>query len=85
MGGEELSYYAYFVTKLAIEIIPFILWHFLHSEACPGEVKKIEGKRGVFIEGQITPAIPDVVITIVAKDNPNDKIEVTSNDKGSYR
>ncbi|ELT93278.1 hypothetical protein CAPTEDRAFT_179513 [Capitella teleta] len=55
------------------------------GDACPGDVDEIIGKRGVFIDGLVTPALADVAVTIAAKGSEDNKIEVTSDAKGSYR
>ena len=43
----------------------------------------IEGRRGVFVEGAIEPAIKDVVMKISDGDTLN--IEVITDVKGKYR
>jgi hypothetical protein len=57
--------------------------HFLDS--CPDEVKEIIGKRGVFIDGLITPPLDSVEVTISPKGEENKQIVVKSDQKGTYR
>ena len=46
---------------------------YLFSDVCPGEVASFEGKKGVFIIGQIKPKLAGVQIIIVSEDNSQDK------------
>ncbi|OWF46756.1 nodal modulator 1-like [Mizuhopecten yessoensis] len=56
----------------------------VHGDTCVGEVVKFTGKRGVFINGQIKPALAGVSVTVVAKDDSMDPIVMETVESGTF-
>ncbi|MGH0128277.1 UNVERIFIED_CONTAM: hypothetical protein FKN15_034113 [Acipenser sinensis] len=54
------------------------------GESCPGQLVEVEGKAGLFLEGQIHPALEGVEITISEKGAVTPLITVATNEGGSY-
>ena len=56
------------------------------SDDCPAEWAEFEGRKGVFIEGQITPPLSGVQIVISsAGEQPISDIKVETDTNGKYR
>ena len=53
------------------------------SDDCPGALVQFEARAGVFIEGQVTPALGGVEITVTAPGQ--ETVKVLTDDKGQYR
>ncbi|MBN3280176.1 NOMO1 protein, partial [Polyodon spathula] len=54
------------------------------GESCPGQLVEVEGKAGLFLEGQIHPELEGVEITISEKGAATPLITVVTNEGGSY-
>ncbi|MGH0131955.1 UNVERIFIED_CONTAM: hypothetical protein FKN15_008615 [Acipenser sinensis] len=54
------------------------------GENCPGQLVEVEGKAGLFLEGQIHPELEGVEITISEKGAATPLITVATNEGGSY-
>lgn len=54
-------------------------------ESCPGKLIEIQGKAGLFLEGQIHPELEGVEIVISEKGASSPLITVFTDDKGAYR
>ena len=46
---------------------------------------EFEGRLGVFLEGQISPPLKEVKITITTSDDKSELMHVLTDDKGQYR
>lgn len=57
----------------------------LRLESCPGKLIAIQGKAGLFLEGQIHPELEGVEIVISEKGASSPLITVFTDDKGAYR
>lgn len=55
------------------------------QESCPGKLKEIHGKAGLFLEGRIHPELEGVEIIIGEKGAASPLITVFTDDKGAYR
>ena len=53
-------------------------------DSCAGEVVKFTGKRGLFISGEIKPALAGVSLTITAADNSIAPITLETTNDGKY-
>ncbi|XP_064415226.1 BOS complex subunit NOMO3 isoform X2 [Latimeria chalumnae] len=56
----------------------------ISGENCPGKLIEIQGKAGLFLEGQIYPELEGVEIIISEKGAASPLITVFTGDKGSY-
>lgn len=56
----------------------------IHGDTCAGEVVKFTGKRGVFINGQIKPALAGVSVTVVAMDDSMAPIVMETAESGTF-
>ncbi|RXM33768.1 Nodal modulator 1 [Acipenser ruthenus] len=54
------------------------------GENCPGQLVEVEGKAGLFLEGQIHPELEAVEITISEKGATTPLITVATNEGGAY-
>jgi len=53
---------------------------------CPAAWAEFEGRRGVFVEGQVTPPLSGVEIVITSGgEKPMTDIKVQTDDQGKYR
>lgn len=58
------------------------------SENCPGASVKFDGKEGIFIEGEVSPPLADVFVTITTESNEyqvGQVIDVKTAVNGKYR
>ncbi|XP_060065049.1 BOS complex subunit NOMO2-like [Ylistrum balloti] len=56
----------------------------VHGDTCVGEVVKFTGKRGVFINGQIKPALAGVSVTVIAMDDSMAPIAIETAESGKF-
>ncbi|XP_015215763.2 BOS complex subunit NOMO1 [Lepisosteus oculatus] len=54
------------------------------GESCPGRLVEIEGRAGLFLEGQIHPELEGVEITITERGASSPLITVATNEGGTY-
>ncbi|XP_007891916.2 nodal modulator 1 [Callorhinchus milii] len=87
----EFSYWARAGEKIAVtpsskELLfyPPSVEALISGDNCPGRLIEILGKAGLFLEGQIHPALDGVEITITEKTS-KPLITVFTNEEGSYR
>ncbi|KAL5020566.1 hypothetical protein ScPMuIL_003458 [Solemya velum] len=81
-SGEKLEFS---VKSRELLFSPGKIETVIHGDTCPGEVAKFTGKRGMFIEGQISPALADVNITVVTMDGALDPVSIVTDGKGQFR
>ncbi|PVD27782.1 hypothetical protein C0Q70_12955 [Pomacea canaliculata] len=55
------------------------------GESCPGEVASFVGRKGVFITGQVQPALEGVQISVTAEDGSMEPIVLSTDASGKYR
>ena len=58
---------------------------YVSGDACPGSVAALVGRKGVFIEGSITPALEGVKVTVSATDGSMEDIHLVTSSKGTYK
>ncbi|XP_078097035.1 BOS complex subunit NOMO1 isoform X2 [Mustelus asterias] len=87
----EFSYWARAGEKIAVtpsskELLfyPPSVEAIITGDTCPGRLIEIQGKAGLFLEGQIYPALEGVEIIITEKTS-KPLITVFTNEEGSYR
>ena len=67
---------------LNLNLLEFSTW----SDDCPAAWTEFEGRKGVFIEGQVAPPLSGVQIVITSGgDKPIADITVETNSNGKYR
>lgn len=54
-------------------------------ESCPGQMVEITGRAGLFLQGQVTPELEGVEITIRKSGDAESLITVLTDISGSYR
>ncbi|MEE6517936.1 hypothetical protein FKM82_028558 [Ascaphus truei] len=79
--GEKIT-----VTPSSKELLfyPPSLEIVISGDSCPGKMIEIQGKAGLFLEGQINPELEGVEIVISEKGAASPLITVFTDDKGSY-
>ncbi|ESO93836.1 hypothetical protein LOTGIDRAFT_104485 [Lottia gigantea] len=55
------------------------------GDGCPGEVGKFEGRKGVFINGDIKPAIQGASITVEATDGSIEPLHLVTDTSGKFK
>ncbi|XP_041372550.1 nodal modulator 1-like [Gigantopelta aegis] len=87
----NFSYWARTGEKLEISIqskellfYPAQLTVTIMGDACPGEVATSQGKRGVFITGEVKPALEGVTITVTANSSAKPTV-FTTDSSGKFR
>ncbi|XP_041433909.1 nodal modulator 3 [Xenopus laevis] len=80
-SGEKIT-----VTPSSKELLfyPSSVEAVVSGENCPGKMIEIQGKAGLFLEGQIHPELEGVEIVISEKGAASPLITVFTDDKGSY-
>ncbi|XP_075686281.1 BOS complex subunit NOMO3-like [Rhinoderma darwinii] len=80
-SGEKIT-----VTPSSKELLfyPPSVETVVSGESCPGKLIEIQGKAGLFLEGQIHPELEGVEIVISEKGATSPLITVFTADKGSY-
>ncbi|XP_053550913.1 nodal modulator 3 [Bombina bombina] len=80
-SGEKIT-----VTPSSKELLfyPPSVETVVSGESCPGKMIEIQGKAGLFLEGQIHPELEGVEIIISEKGAASPLITVFTDDKGSY-
>ncbi|XP_012945613.1 nodal modulator 1 [Aplysia californica] len=81
-SGETLTVSA---KSLDLLFYPDSVEVFVSGDDCPGTVAELTGRKGVFIEGSITPALEGVTVTVTAQDDSMEPIVVTTQASGKYR
>jgi len=56
----------------------------VHGDECPVSLVKFEGREGVFVTGQIHPAVDSVLITVVDKDDFSKRREMLTTETGLF-
>eukprot|EP00069_Balaena_mysticetus_P007078 bmy_05440T0 len=81
-SGEKIT-----VTPSSKELLfyPPSMEATVSGESCPGKLIEIQGKAGLFLEGQIHPELEGVEIVISEKGASSPLITVFTDDKGAYR
>ncbi|XP_038675302.1 nodal modulator 1 [Scyliorhinus canicula] len=89
--GYEFSYWARAGEKITVtpsskELLfyPPSVEALITGDTCPGRLIEIQGKAGLFLEGQIHPTLEGVEIIIIEKTS-KPLITVFTNEEGSYR
>uniref|UniRef100_A0AAA9TTD1 Prealbumin-like fold domain-containing protein n=1 Tax=Bos taurus TaxID=9913 RepID=A0AAA9TTD1_BOVIN len=80
-SGEKIT-----VTPSSKELLfyPPSMEATVSGESCPGKLIEIQGKAGLFLEGQIHPELEGVEIVISEKGASSPLITVFTDDKGAY-
>ncbi|XP_028914056.1 nodal modulator 3 isoform X2 [Ornithorhynchus anatinus] len=80
-SGEKIT-----VTPSSKELLfyPPSVETVVSGETCPGKLIEIQGKAGLFLEGQIHPELEGVEIVISEKGAPSPLITVFTDDRGTY-
>ncbi|KAG8432961.1 hypothetical protein GDO86_017286 [Hymenochirus boettgeri] len=80
-SGEKIT-----VTPSSKELLfyPSSMEVVVSGESCPGKMIEIQGKAGLFLEGQIYPELEGVEMVISEKGAASPLITVFTDDKGSY-
>ncbi|XP_048249948.1 nodal modulator 1-like [Haliotis rufescens] len=80
--GEKLMYT---VKSAELLFYPPAVDTTIIGDLCPGEVAVFEGKRGVFILGQVKPALEGVKISVTAQDGSIDTIVLHTEASGKFK
>uniref|UniRef100_A0A8C4XBY7 NODAL modulator 1 n=1 Tax=Erpetoichthys calabaricus TaxID=27687 RepID=A0A8C4XBY7_ERPCA len=87
----EFSYWARAGEKILVTPSSKVLLFYppeveatITGEGCPGRMVEIQGKAGLFLEGQIQPVLEGVEITIMEKGTDAVLITVATDEMGAY-
>ncbi|BFZ14363.1 hypothetical protein BsWGS_17402 [Bradybaena similaris] len=81
-SGETLTISA---KSASLLFYPNSVEVFVSGDSCLGNIAELVGRRGVFIEGSISPALAGVTVTVAAEDGTMEPIVLTTDSSGKYR